>query len=516
MITTEKHAKVDWDIYRKNLRKSTPIDLSETVQQKKTRKDKLEDNPEEWKRYYFQRFFKYISPEFHKKASLRLIKNFLKFRHWYEVRNWVRGLSKTTLTMMDVLYLVMTGKLKNIIYTSATWDAAAAFLNRYQSQLDSNQRLINDYGKQALPGSWSEGDFTTRSGVKFLALGAGQTPRGNGNDEIRPDCIIVDDFDTDEDCRNPDTITKHWDWFQRALFFAVDTAEPYLVIWLGNIIAEDCCVKRAREYADYAETINIRDENGKSTWPQKNSEADIDYQLSKVSYEASQAEMFNNPMRQGQTFKEMTYGKCPPLKQLQFAMVYADPSPSNKDKPSIRSGAQNSCKAVVILGYLSPNYYLYKCWVDTTTNSNFIDWLFAAKNYVGSNTQLYIFIENNTLQNPHYEQVLLPLIFQKAKEYGTDLPITPDGTDKPDKWFRIEGTLEPIVRQGQLIFNETEKENPHMKRMEAQFKAASATSKTLDGPDSIQGGIKLIKDKITVESAGSVKSIKRPTNTKRY
>lgn len=160
MITTEKHAKVDWDIYRKNLRKSTPIDLSETVQQKKTRKDKLEDNPEEWKRYYFQRFFKYISPEFHKKASLRLIKNFLKFRHWYEVRNWVRGLSKTTLTMMDVLYLVMTGKLKNIIYTSATWDAAAAFLNRYQSQLDSNQRLINDYGKQALPGSWSEGDLS--------------------------------------------------------------------------------------------------------------------------------------------------------------------------------------------------------------------------------------------------------------------------------------------------------------------------------------------------------------------
>ncbi len=99
--------------------------------------------------------------------------------------------------MMDVMYLVLTGKLKNIIYTSSTWDAAADFLTKYQIQLDSNQRIIHDYGKQEMPGNWSRGDFTTALGVKFLALGAGQSPRGNGNEEIRPDCIIVDDFDTD-------------------------------------------------------------------------------------------------------------------------------------------------------------------------------------------------------------------------------------------------------------------------------------------------------------------------------
>ena len=31
-------------------------------------------------------------------------------------------------------------------------------------------------------------------------------PRGSRNEAIRPDVLLVDDFDTDEDTKNPDTI----------------------------------------------------------------------------------------------------------------------------------------------------------------------------------------------------------------------------------------------------------------------------------------------------------------------
>ena len=136
-------------------------------------------------------------------------------------------------------------------------------------------------------------------------------------------------------------------------------------------------------------------------------------------------------MTNGKTFPEITWGKCPPLKKLAFAITYADPSPSNRDKPTLKSKAQNSCKAVVVLGYHDMKHYIYKAFVDHTTNANFIDWLFAAKHYVGSATQLYTFIENNTLQNPFYEQVLLPLIFEKSKELNDSLLVTPDARDKP-------------------------------------------------------------------------------------
>jgi len=507
---------VDWDKFRQNVRKTTAVNLLETAAEKKKRIAELEADPQKWKEYYFQKYFKYKSPRFHITASKRLLKNFQKKKHWYEVRHWARGLSKSTTLMMDVLYLVCTGKLKNIVLISSTWDAAAQFLTKYQVQLDSNQRLISDYGKQERSGSWETGSFTTRNDVKFLALGARQSPRGNGNEEVRPDCIIVDDFDTDEECRNPDIINQKWDWFEKAVFFTVDTSESYLVVWNGNIIAEDCAVVRAGRIADHVEIINIRDENNRSVWPDKNSEADIDYQLSKVSYEAGQQELFNNPIRQGQTFKELIYGKCPPLRDLAFAIVYADPSPSNRDKPTVKSRMQNSAKAVGLIGFKDMKYYVYKVFLENTTNANFVDWMYMMRELIAFRTTTYYFIENNTLQNPFYEQVLLPIIFQKGTERREVLPITPDTREKPDKWVRIEGTLEPLNRLGQLILNIDEKENPHMKRLEAQFKGANANSRSMDGPDMVEGGVWIIQSKNAVDSVGGITMFKRKHNNKRY
>ncbi|HCF64144.1 MAG TPA: hypothetical protein DEU93_08305, partial [Chitinophagaceae bacterium] len=162
MALSTKNALIDWEKFRESIRKSTPVDLTESISDKKKRIAALEADPQKWKEYYFPSYFKYPSPQFHLNASKRLLTNFEQKGHWYEVRNWARGLAKPTTTMMDVLNLVLTGKLRNIIYTSSTYDAAEAFLSKYQAQLDSNRRIINDYGKQELPGSWSAGDFTTR------------------------------------------------------------------------------------------------------------------------------------------------------------------------------------------------------------------------------------------------------------------------------------------------------------------------------------------------------------------
>lgn len=515
-ISQNKAAILDWEAYRENIRKATFVDLTETLEDKRARIKRLEADPQAWKEYYFKKFFSSESPEFHKRASKRLITNFLKKGRWYEVRHWVRGLSKTTTAMMDCLYLILTGKLKNIVYTSATYDAAEKFLTKWQAQLDSNQKIINDYGKQELEGSWEKGLFKTRSGVQFMALGAGQSPRGNGNDEIRPDCIICDDFDTDQECENPEIINKKWRWFETALFFCIDISRPYLILWLGNIIAPDCCVVRAGKMADSCEIINVRDAQGKSVWPEKNSEEAIDEALSRVSYEAGQQEMFNNPMRQGQTFKEITWGKCPNMHLLPFIVQYADPSTSNNDRPALKSRAQNSCKAIALIGFYANTWYLYKCFVDNTTNSTFIEWMYVMWQYVGNRTALLSFIENNSLQDPFFQQVLLPLIYQMGQTYGFVLPVTPDEEKKGGKWFRVEGDLEPEFRNGRFVFNEEEKDCPHMQRMAAQFLTAHINSKTLDGPDACQGAVHKTKTRSMVQRLGSIESIPRKPNSRRW
>ena len=167
-----------------------------------------------------------------------------------------------------------------MLMISNSYDMAEKFLKPYKGNLEANQRIINDYGVQELPGSWTAGDFTTRKGCAFLALGAGQSPRGTRNEEVRPDIIVFNDIDTDEECRNPDIIENKWKWIENAAFGTRSISKKTLILFLGNIIAEDCCVVRAGERADHVDVRNIRNEDGESSWPQKNTQEHIDRVLS--------------------------------------------------------------------------------------------------------------------------------------------------------------------------------------------------------------------------------------------
>lgn len=509
---TEKQALSLWNEYVDNIRKSTALLTGENEQQQKRRIAILEADPELWFKYYFPQYCFAEPAAFHKKATKRILNNL----EWFEVRSWSRELAKSTRTMMEVIYLCLTKKKKYVLLISNSYDNADRLLMPYKGNLEGNQRIIHDYGAQELPGKWESGEFTTRKGVAFRALGAGQSPRGTRNEEARPDVILFDDIDTDEDVRNSDIIKKRWDWIEKAAIGTRSISQHTTILFCGNIIAKDCCVVRAQEYADYVDIVNIRDEEGKSSWAEKNSEEHIDRVLSQKSFNAQQGEYYNNPIENGDVFDEMKYGKCPKLKEFPFLVAYADPSTSNKDKPRQTSRLKNSCKAVVLVGYLNLRFYVLKCFVDITTNSTFIDWLYAIRDFVGTDTLLYSYVENNGLQNPFYEQVLLPLVFEKGAANGGVLSIIPDDRDKPEKFFRIEANLEPQNRLGNLILNEDEKDDPHMKRLDAQFLGVSANSKTMDAPDAVEGAVHIIKNKVAIESVGGVKTIKRPTNNKRY
>lgn len=509
---TNKQALVEWEEFLESIRSSTPVDINETEEQKSKRKKRLEKqgNEEEWIKYYFPNYCFAEPANFHIESS----KKVFKAKRLYQRRAWARGLSKSTRRMFEVFYKMFVQKFRiNALLISKSEDNAIRLLGPYRANLQANQRIIHDYGIQERPGKWSEEEFITRGKCSFRAVGIAQNPRGAKMEEMRVNVLIFDDADDDEVCRNIDRLNQNWQWIERAAIPTVDISKDYFIFFDNNIIAEDSIAVRAAAYADDVELINIRDDDGKSVWPQKNSEADIDDILSKISYESGQAEYFNDGTPVGQVFKEMKWGKCPSLKSLPLVIVYADPSPSNKDRPSLRSKAKNSCKAVGVLGYINETLYVYKAFVDITTNSTFVDWLYAARSFVGNTTQLYTFIENNGLQDPFYEQVLLPLISEKGKEIKDTLSVTPDTRDKPDKYFRIEGSLEPLNRVGRLVLNIEEKDDPGMKRLEGQFKKVSPNSKTMDGPDMVEGGLFILKQKISSISIDNIKFHKRNRST---
>jgi hypothetical protein len=512
---SNKQALEEWEEFLKGITDSTPVDTKETHEARRRRIASLEKpgNQEEWFAYYFPKYCFCEPADFHKQSSQKVLKS----KRLYQRRAWARGLSKSTRRMFEVFYKIFVQKMRvNALLISKNEDNAIRLLAPYRANLEGNQRIIQDYGVQRKAGSWAEEEFVTRKGCCFRAVGMGQNPRGAKLEELRVNVLIFDDADDDEVVLNPERVENGWNWIEQAAIPTVEMSRDYFIFFDNNIIAEDCYTVRAAHYADDVETVNWRNEVGESTWPEKNKEADIQYLETHMSWESVQKEGYNNPVSHGKTFKEITYGSCPPMQSLSFMVAYADPSPSNRDKPTAKSKAHNSCKAVALLGCANNIYYLYNCWVDNTTNSKFIDWLFAAQNSVGKKAPLYIYIENNTLQNPFYEQVLLPMVFEKSKEYRQPLMLTPDTTIKPDKWTRIEATLEPLNRLGQLIFNIEQKDNPHMMRMAAQLKGAKANSNNLDGPDALQGGIKIIQSKTAVLVASDIKALPRPVNKKRY
>ena len=157
----------------------------------------------------------------------------------------------------------------------------------------------------------------------------------------------------------------------------------------------------------------------------------------------------NNPIVEGQVFAEMNWAKTPPLSRFQFLVLYGDPSPSNN------KWAANSLKALFLIGVLKGTFYVLDGRLARATNSEFVQWYYDLSQQVPDGVQLYSLIENNSLQDPFYTQVILPLVAEMAKQ-GKFINLVPDDRKKPEN-LEIEGNLEPLNTQGRLVLNTDKK-----------------------------------------------------------
>ncbi len=108
---------------------------------------------------------------------------------------------------------------------------------------------------------------------------------------------------------------------------------------------------------------------------------------------------------------------------------------------------------------------------------------------------IYVYIRNTSSVPFQFKEIRLNE--KPIPVWGVDLNILSDSDKKTDKATRIEANLEPLNREGRLIFNEAEKENPHMKRLVEQFLLFSLQLKfPADGPDCIEGAKRWYEKKL--------------------
>lgn len=494
---TDKQALKKWEQVAANIRKLKSVKF-ETPEAKAIRIEGLKKDFVAFSQYYFPEYASADFAKFHLQIANKLIKN----NKIYLVAALAREHGKSVLLgLLLPAYLMFTKRMYNMLLVSHNKDNAEELLMPLILNLEFNQRIINDFGVQKGFRTWEKGNWCTKEGCSFRAIGAGQSPRGTRNEEKRPDLILIDDIDTDEESRNQTRIDNKWKWIEQALFPTMSISGSKRFIFAGNIIAKEGCIVKASRVADFFIKVNILDKDGNPSWGRYSLE-DVNYMLSKISYASQQKEYFNNPIQEGAVFKEMVWGKVPRLNSFNFLVAYGDPSPSNKESKS------GSDKSVFLLGEKNGKYYIINGFCKTTTNATFIEWYHDLKDYVNGRALVYNYMENNSLQDPFYEQVYQPLMIAINKRKGSNLFVLPDQRKKPDKFTRIEGNLEPAHRIGALILNQAEKNNPHMKRLEEQFKAVEpALGAKVDGVDCIEGGKWIIDHKLKVfeVSAGSKK-----------
>lgn len=474
-----------WDEYRKSLERDISVPTKETESQQKARKARLLSNFEEFCKYYFPNYCSAPFAKFHLNFARRVAKS----DKIYIVRAWAREHAKSVVSGLFIpMFEMFNGRLHNMLLVSHSYDNAAELLMPLMINLESNPRIMHDFGVQKSWRGWETGRFITANGCSFRALGAGQSPRGSRNEEKRPDFILIDDIDTDEEARNPTRIKKKWDWIEQALWPTLSISGRKRFVIVGNIIAKNSIVVRAAEKADDFEQINILDKNGNPSWKERYTQADVQYMLSKISYASGQKEYFNNPISEGTVFTDIRWGAVPDLRKFNFVVTYCD--------SSYKDSRKNDFKAVIMVGEHAGTYYIIRARLEQTTLQKMLEWFYDFRDFLKEKTQCYFYVECNGFQDAWYQDVFLPALRNMEAAKGT-MPISPDDRDKPDKFSRIEGNLEPINRRGALIFNQAEQGDPHMQRLVEQFQAIEPGLPAHDdGPDATEGAYWIINHKL--------------------
>jgi len=78
---------------------------------------------------------------------------------------------------------------------------------------------------------WAEEDIVTTTGIRISARGAGQSLRGLRQRAARPDLVIVDDLENDQDVENAESREKLLRWVKRAV---LNLGKNCQFLFIGN------------------------------------------------------------------------------------------------------------------------------------------------------------------------------------------------------------------------------------------------------------------------------------------
>jgi len=195
---------------------------------------------------YFPHYLKKPPAELHRYLFTRLPQIVQSPKGAHEAIAAPRGHAKSTLiSQIFVLWCVVTSRKHYIILIMDAFEQAATMLEAIKAELACNARLLMDFTKETGEGQQErQNRVITQSGVKIEVFGSGKKLRGRRHGPHRPDLVICDDLENDENVRNPQQRDKLQSWLQKTVLSLGATDDSMDVIVIGTLLHYDSLLAR--------------------------------------------------------------------------------------------------------------------------------------------------------------------------------------------------------------------------------------------------------------------------------
>lgn len=493
MTESRKYLRLiaDYDKHCQRIAKATSINIHESEADRLKRKAKLEKNYIAWFEYYFPNFAKVRCAWFHKKMADEIIR-YKRIRLLAEI--YRSGGKSVHLDMGLPLFLYLAKKeLKFMLLVGETGPKAEQLLSGIQSQLQFNNRIKNDYGELFQQGDWSDGNFTTSDGVRFMSLGFGQNPRGAREQAARPDYIIVDDVDNKKHVNNDRLMRESVDFITEDIWGCFDSSDNATerFVFANNNFHKKSITNRLKEY--FTGIPKDKNNDGQRirfsvltvpavknlqdfapNWPEKTSAGYWKEKFENTPYRSFMREFMHVPIEEGAIFKyeDILYTKPLPLKNYDALCFYGD----------LSYKANADYKALILVGKTGREFHILITYLRQKSRADCAKWLYDQyEKYHLETVNIRYLIEGLFAMDEFTGD-----FDEEGDKRGYYIPVVADRRPKADKFDRIE-SIAGHFEKHHVFFNEELKSGDQQVLID-QFMAFEKGSQAHDdGPDAVQG-----------------------------
>lgn len=482
----------EWKEFCRQVQNSTAVSLVEKPEEQAFRIKNAKRDYNFFEKTYFPIYADADCADFH----IEFANACLKDPNFFGVAEWPREHAKSVhLTIIIPMWLIAHGELTGMILMGKNQDDACNLLADVQAQLQFNELFAHDFGQQYNFGSWETGDFTTKNGIRFLAIGRDQSPRGARKGEKRPNYGVIDDVDDDEIIHNQKRVKKVVNRILGAFYFALSIKGARVVMGgnrihpqsiLAHIVGDTRPGAKKREGLFHSKVLAlyniVKNSVGEIVsavvaWDERYSLEEIIRKMKKAGPVLAMQEFFHQTEVEGSIFKNhyFKFAKLPHLKQMQVIIGYFD--------PSFENNVTSDFKAVSIWGLREEKRYCFKRYTRRSELEDVFQWMINVERRLPQGVAIIWYMEKQFYTRP----VKLALKRVKKKNGNYNLSVIEDDRIKPNKYSRIV-KMEPEYAAGNVVYNIDEEHDDDMVTGNMQVKGIEPGYRSADdAPDADEG-----------------------------